>query len=50
MSGVPSALLADSSISLLVLDNNPITPSQLQAIPGYQAYSDRYTQTKKKGD
>jgi len=46
--GVPTEFLRDSPCSLFVYDGNPVMTRQLQGIEGFDAYSARFTATKKK--
>lgn len=48
LTSIPKRVLADSKICLLSLENNPFTLKQLQALDGYDEYSQRYTSTKRK--
>jgi len=48
LASITRAILADSKICLLSVENNPFTLKQLQERDGYEQYSDRYTSTKRK--
>ncbi|TMS35827.1 hypothetical protein L596_003139 [Steinernema carpocapsae] len=43
------ALLTDSSIALISFEGNMFQENEFQRLPGYDAYQDRFTATKKKG-
>lgn len=48
LSSITRPILSDSQICLLSLENNPFTLKQLQALDGYDQYSERFTSTKRK--
>jgi len=48
LAAIPHALLADSVVSLLSVSGNLFSHKELQETDGYDAYIERYTNTKKK--
>jgi len=50
LDAIPSQLLSDSGISLISLEGNLFDVKQLDSIPGYEKYMERYTAVKRKLD
>ena len=46
--GFPAEFLRNSPVSLIAMDGNPIVSRSFQNLEGYEAYSERYTATKRK--
>ncbi|CAI8037347.1 Leucine-rich repeat-containing protein 57 [Geodia barretti] len=50
LGGIPPSLLSSSAISLLCTSGNLFQNRELQDLPEYQLYMERYTATKRKAD
>lgn len=48
LASIPAKILLDSQISLLAVDGNLFQSKELMDYPGYEAYMERYTASKKK--